>query len=58
MDEKNINIGESENQPLEPIPETEEKARGAELVADEYLPTPEELEELKAKLNAELDKLL
>lgn len=31
---------------------------GAELVADEFLPTPEELEDLKARLNAELDKLL
>lgn len=31
---------------------------GAELVADEFLPTPEELNDLKARLNAELDKLL
>lgn len=31
---------------------------GSELHADEYLPTPEELEELKERLNAELEKLL
>ena len=31
---------------------------GDELLADEYLPTPEELTELKKRLNAELDKLL
>lgn len=31
---------------------------GDELLADEYLPTPEELTELKERLNAELDKLL
>ena len=31
---------------------------GDELLADEYLTTPEELTELKERLNAELDKLL
>lgn len=31
---------------------------GAELLADEFLPTTEELEDLKIRLNAELDKLL
>ncbi len=31
---------------------------GDELLADEYLPTPEELTELKKRLDAELDKLL
>ena len=31
---------------------------GSELVADEFLPTPEELEDLKTRLRAELDKLL
>ena len=31
---------------------------GDELLADEYLTTPEELTELKKRLNAELDKLL
>lgn len=31
---------------------------GSELHADEFLPSPEELEELKVQLNAELDKLL
>lgn len=31
---------------------------GQELLADEFLPTSEELEELKTRLCAELDKLL
>lgn len=31
---------------------------GSELVADEFLPTLEELEDLKTRLRAELDKLL
>ena len=31
---------------------------GSELVADEFLPTPEALEDLKTRLRAELDKLL
>lgn len=31
---------------------------GSELLDDRFLPTPEELEELKGRLNAELDKLL
>ena len=31
---------------------------GAELLDDKFLPTPEELENLKVRLNAELDKLL
>ncbi len=31
---------------------------GSELAADEFLPTPEELEDLKNRLRVELDKLL
>ena len=31
---------------------------GSELAADEFLPTPEELEDLKIRLRIELDKLL
>lgn len=31
---------------------------GAELTSDEFLPTPEELEDLKTRLRIELDKLL
>ncbi|MCI8968644.1 MAG: HIT family protein [Lachnospiraceae bacterium] len=31
---------------------------GAELMSDEFLPTPEELEDLKARLRSELEKLL
>ena len=31
---------------------------GSELTADEFLPTPEALEDLKTRLRAELDKLL
>ncbi len=38
MDEKNINLGEAGNQPLEPMPEAEESAQEAQAVADVTVP--------------------